>query len=223
MPNRAISSVPDSLSDRRTMTPSSTDSQLFDQFLAGDDRAFAELFDRHHHRMYLYCLKLVGSSDQAEDIVQEVWERVIRMRSNPQHVLNPTGFLLRITRNLSLNHLRDTKKLTPIDDVQEHKLPTVQMREKSELEELVVICLQKLPLEMREVLILYTYSGYRFDEIAEMMGKSVDAVRMRASRARAQLRTMILAMTEQSPTAQSPTAQSPTASNQPSGIQQERK
>lgn len=131
LPNRAISSVPDSLSDRRTMTPSSTDSQLFDQFLAGDDRAFVELFDRHHHRMYLYCLKLVGSSDQAEDIVQEVWERVIRMRSNPQHVLNPTGFLIRITRNLSLNHLRDTKKLTPIDDVQEHKLPTVQMREKS--------------------------------------------------------------------------------------------
>lgn len=183
------------------MPLSNPDTQLFDQFLAGDDRAFAELFDHHHHRLYLYCLKLVGSSDQAEDIVQEVWERVIRMRNNPQHVLNPTGFLLRITRNLSLNHLRDSKKLTPIDDVHEHNLPTVQLREKSELEELVVICLNKLPLEMREVLILYTYSGYRFDEIAEMMGKSVDAVRMRASRARAQLRTMILSMTEQNPTA----------------------
>ncbi|MBK8912815.1 MAG: RNA polymerase sigma factor [Chlorobi bacterium] len=188
------------------MPPSNPEAQLFDQFLAGDDRAFAELFDRHHHRLYLYCLKLVGSPDQAEDIVQEVWERVIRMRKNPQHVLNPTGFLLRITRNLSLNHLRDTKKLTPIDDVQEYKLPTVQMREQSELEELVVICLNKLPLEMREVLILYTYSGYRFDEIAEMMGKSVDAVRMRASRARAQLRTMILSMTEQNPTPHTPAA-----------------
>lgn len=194
------------------MPPSNLDTQLFDQFLAGDDRAFAELFDRHHHRLYLYCLKLVGSSDQAEDIVQEVWERVIRMRNNPQHVLNPTGFLLRITRNLSLNHLRDSKKLTPIDDVQEHNLPTVQLREKSELEELVVICLNKLPLEMREVLILYTYSGYRFDEIAEMMGKSVDAVRMRASRARAQLRTMILSMTEQNPTAYT----------QATGVQQEK-
>jgi len=183
------------------MSPSNPDAQLFDQFLAGDDRAFAELFDSHHHRLYLYCLKLVGNADQAEDIVQEVWERVIRMRKNPQHVLNPTGFLLRITRNLSLNHLRDTKKLTRLDDVLEHHLPTVQMREKSELEELVVICLNKLPLEMREVLILYTYSGYRFDEIATMMGKSVDAVRMRASRARAQLRTMILSMTDQNPTA----------------------
>jgi RNA polymerase sigma-70 factor (ECF subfamily) len=212
LPNRAISSATDALSDRRAMPPSNPDTQLFDQFLAGDDRAFAELFDRHHHRLYLYCLKLVGSPDHAEDIVQEVWERVIRMRSNPQHVLNPTGFLLRITRNLSLNHLRDTKKLTSIDDVQEHKLPTVQIREKSELEELVVICLNKLPIEMREVLILYTYSGYRFDEIAEMMGKSVDAVRMRASRARAQLRTMILSMTEQRPT----------ANNQTTSIQQEK-
>lgn len=212
LPNRAISSVTDSISERRIMPPSNLDTQLFDQFLAGDDRAFAELFDRHHHRLYLYCLKLVGSSDQAEDIVQEVWERVIRMRNNPQHVLNPTGFLLRITRNLSLNHLRDSQKLTPIDDVQEHNLPTVQLREKSELEELVVICLNKLPLEMREVLILYTYSGYRFDEIAEMMGKSVDAVRMRASRARAQLRTMILSMTEQNPTAYT----------QATGVQQEK-
>ncbi|KXK56912.1 MAG: RNA polymerase sigma factor [Chlorobi bacterium OLB7] len=57
------------------MPPSNPEAQLFDQFLAGDDRAFAELFDRHHHRLYLYCLKLVGSPDQAEDIVQEVWER----------------------------------------------------------------------------------------------------------------------------------------------------
>jgi RNA polymerase sigma-70 factor (ECF subfamily) len=181
-------------SEKSAPVAANADTELFDRFLAGDDRAFIELFDCHNHRLFLYCLKLVGDADQAEDLTQELWERVIRLRQKPQKVLNPTGFLLTIARNLCLNHLRSNRRTSSIEDVQESALPSASMREMSELEELVLIALNELPMEMREVLILYTYSGYRFDEIATMLGKSVDAVRMRASRARALLRKQILEM-----------------------------
>lgn len=191
---RVTSSKETDRSEKNAAIPTNSDAELFDRFLAGDDRAFIELFDGHNHRLFLYCLKLVGNADQAEDLTQELWERVIRLRQKPQKVLNPTGFLLTIARNLCLNHLRSQRRISSIDDLPENTLPSASMREMSELEELVLIALNELPMEMREVLILYTYSGYRFDEIATMLGKSVDAVRMRASRARALLRKQILEM-----------------------------
>jgi RNA polymerase sigma factor (sigma-70 family) len=65
-------------------------------------------------------------------------------------------------------------------------------REQSQLEELVIQSLPKLTFEFREILVLTAYCGYEYTEIAEMLGKSIDAVRMRTSRARAQLRTILL-------------------------------
>jgi DNA-directed RNA polymerase specialized sigma24 family protein len=59
------------------------------------------------------------------------------------------------------------------------------------MEELALTALDALPFETREILVLNLYAGYRFDEIAAMLGKSPDAIWARASRGRAQLRTII--------------------------------
>ncbi len=56
--------------------------------------------------------------------------------------------------------------------------------------------LEHLPLPQREVLILNAYSGYRFDEIAEMLGEPVGAIRTRAWRARVQLGRVVSALIE---------------------------
>src|SRR4051794_7272883 len=68
------------------------DALLFERHLDGDDSAFVELFNRHNHRLFVYCLKLVGSSEAAEDLTQELWEKVIRLRfSENAPVHNPGG------------------------------------------------------------------------------------------------------------------------------------
>ncbi len=64
------------------------------------------------------------------------------------------------------------------------------------MEELVMIAMERLPLDQREVLILYAYSGYKFEEIAQMVGESHGAVRTRAWRARRQLKRIIAALIE---------------------------
>ncbi len=171
------------------------DQALFARFLEGDDAAFMELFDRHTHRLYLYCLKFVNDRQRAEDLVQDLWERVIKLRAAGKSAPdNPVGLLVRIARNLCLNNIRDERSTSSLEDVPEWEHPSTTMRELTQHEELVVAALPRLPMQQREVLILHAYSGYRFDEIAEMLGEPVGAIRTRAWRARAQLGRIISAL-----------------------------
>ena len=180
-----------------TARPLSNDAQLFARFMEGDDTAFMEMFDRHTHKLYMYCLKFVGDRERAEDLVQDIWEKVIRMRGERREPLeNPVGFLVRMARNLCLNNIRDTRSATSLDDLPEGEHPSAGITEMSHHEELVVAALGRLPNAQREVLILNAYSGYRFDEIAEMLGEPVGAIRTRAWRGRTQLGRIISAMIE---------------------------
>lgn len=173
-------------------TPDASD---FARFLAGDDGAFMRMFDRHTHRLYLYCLKFLGDRGAAEDAVQDLWERVIRLRTTPREAPgNVLAYLYRIARNLCLNRLRDDKGHTSLDALPEHQHPHIGTRELTQHEELVIAALPRLQIAHREVLILNAYAGYRFEEIAEMLGEPVGAIRTRAWRARAQLGRIVSAL-----------------------------
>lgn len=167
------------------------DATLLNTFLTGEDDAFLVLFRRHNQRLFTYCLKIVGDQGLAEDVTQEMWERVIGLREKPQEVRNPVGLFLRIARNLCLDHLKKNRRLVPLDDSDEYNHPAGKGEELSELEEMAVAALDRLPFEYREVLVLNLYCGYRFDEIAVMMGKSSEAIWAQASRGRAQLRKIV--------------------------------
>jgi RNA polymerase sigma-70 factor (ECF subfamily) len=186
--------------EKRDMEPSqpkppSDDVQLFARFLGGDDTALVTIFDRHNHRLYLYCLQFVNDPNQAEDLTQELWERIIRLRSDRQiEVHNPLGLMLTIARNLCIDSMRKIRRHTDLDDLPETNHPVADIPELSHLEELVILALPHLPVPQREVLALHAYSGYRFDEIAQMLGEPVGAIRTRAWRARAHLGRIISAM-----------------------------
>ena len=181
----------------------SEDVVLFARFLEGDDQAFMELFHRHTPRLYVYCLKIVGDEESAQDIVQDVWERIARFRSQEKDVpKSPLGLLIRITRNLCLNHKRDRRPKIPLDDVQPGKEPQVFHNNLTEMEEAVIVGLDHLPEAQRELLVLYSYSGYSYEELAEMYDDTVGAIRTRAWRARVKLGRLIAALMEMGQDAQ---------------------
>ncbi|MBS1914237.1 MAG: RNA polymerase sigma factor [Bacteroidetes bacterium] len=171
-------------------TTTHDDAACFRLFLAGDDDAFAALFDRYNQRLYVYCHKFTGDAAKAADITQELWERVIRLRTAPQEVRNPGGFFLRIARNLCLNSMKRERRSMALDDLPDSEHPVQTQR--SELEEAIEEGLSRLSFEYREVLVLNAYCGYRFEEIAAMLGKRPETIWMRASRARAQLRKEVV-------------------------------
>jgi RNA polymerase sigma-70 factor (ECF subfamily) len=171
-----------------------SDAARFERFLAGENDAFVEIHRAYNRRLHLYCTKMIGNPTAAEDVVQELWERVIRMRESPSgQVRNPLGLLFTIARNCCLDYLKSPRRKTlALDDLGESAHP-VDRDSMSELEELALASLDALPFESREVLVLNLYAGYRFDEIATMLGKSPEAIWARASRARAQLRKIVAA------------------------------
>lgn len=171
------------------------DVTLFKRFLEGDDSAFMELFHRHTPRLYVYCLKIVGDQEIANDILQDVWERLARYRAHGKDAPNsPLGLLIRITRNLCLNHKRDRRPRLSLEEVAEWKEQRTYQNDMTEMEEAVIVALEHLPESQRELLILHAYSGYSYEEIAEMLDESVGAVRTRAWRARMKLGRMIAAL-----------------------------
>lgn len=171
----------------------SSEAETFRRFLLGDDTAFVELFDHYDRRLRMYCLKIVGNLDIAEDLTQELWERVIRMRANPTDVAEPARYLMRIARNLCLKHIGRRRPVSALDDLREADHPSVSPAEPSHLEELVRIALDQLPFEQREILVLHNYCGYSYDDIAELRGETLGSVKMRALRARGRIGRMISA------------------------------
>lgn len=171
------------------------DVELFRQFLLGSDEAFSTLYRRHTGRIQLYCRKMLGDTVSAKDIEQEVWIRVIDMRTKPPANLdNPIGLVVRIARNLCLDELkapRTTRRESMQNvDLSLYTIPPVYP-DRTSLEELALLCLNRLEITYREPLILHFYCNYSFEEIAGMLNISAEAIWKRASRGRKKLRTMM--------------------------------
>ncbi len=177
-----------------TSSAARDDAELFARFIEGDDAAFERLLERHNRRLYAYCLKMLGETEAARDVMQGLWERVIRMRESRSTLSNPLGMFVTILRNLSLNYKRDLRVHRSLDEVSESELPDVSIPEKSQMEELVIMALARLPMAQREVIVLTVYSGYSYIEVAAMLNASVDSVRMRAMRGRTHLARIIGAL-----------------------------
>ncbi|MFI5202804.1 MAG: RNA polymerase sigma factor [Candidatus Kapaibacterium sp.] len=178
----------------------------FQAFLAGDDAAFAPLYREVNPRLAAYCHKLAGSragstAPRAEDLMQELWERVIGLRSRgtaPPVVDSPLAFLFRIAKNLAVDEFRRRKNETPLAEDETngtyttHAIHSAEFEQSTDVEAIILEALEKLPAEDREVLVLNIYSGYNFGEIAEMLGTTVEAAWQRASRARMKLRKIVI-------------------------------
>lgn len=174
-------------------TAGTADAHLLERFLAGEDGALVELYDRHHRRLALYCAAMLGDRDAARDAMQDLWMRLLRLRTRrAQRIDNPIGFFFLIARNLCLNRIAARRHHITLAELPEDAHPCERLESQSDREEAVVAAMEALPFEQREVLVMNVYCGYRFDEIAAMVGCSPEAAWKRASRARRALRELIL-------------------------------
>jgi RNA polymerase sigma factor (sigma-70 family) len=175
---------------------------LFEKFLAGDNAAFAELYREMNPRLSAYCHKLAPG--KADDLMQELWERVIAMRSpssargGGRGVESPQAFLFRMLKNLAIDEHRKGKNEIAMNGEMAdgphatHPSHISSIEESSDIECIIIEALEKLSQDDREVLVLNIYSGYNFGEIAKMVGATPEAVWQRASRARVKLRKIVI-------------------------------
>jgi RNA polymerase sigma factor (sigma-70 family) len=163
------------------------DDRLVEMIREGHPCAFEVLFDRYQARLLAFCRNMLGSEQDAEDVLQEVFVAAHRAMLADERYINVRPWLYRIARNRSLNHLRKPAaegQDTMDDHVHSNGTTTAEhVQHREELRE-VLRDVGQLPETQRTALILREGDGLSYNEIAHAMGTTVPAVKSLLVRAR---------------------------------------
>lgn len=171
-----------------------TDTELYGLLqhnAAQAEQAFGELYARHQQWVFAYVLKVVGDEDDAKDVFQETFIRFVRSApSSKEAVANVPGLLMRIARNLCLNHVRDRKETVELDDL--HLVSDQRGHyERDELLGLISTALDTLDVEYREAFVMRLYHDMSYDEIAEITKTTVPTAKNRVWRAKERIKHLL--------------------------------
>jgi RNA polymerase sigma-70 factor (ECF subfamily) len=164
----------------------------------GDVGQLGILFERHHGRLYNYCLRLTGNAETSRDLVQEVFFRILKYRETYRDDGSFLPWFYRLARNACYDHLRGSGREVPADveameEVDPGPAPSEEAERRQEVR-LLSRALHRLPVDKRELLVMARFGALGYREIAETLGTSVGAVRVRVHRALKELRQVYLRM-----------------------------
>ena len=174
------------------------DLELIPRYKQGDLEALDLLVGRYRKQMFSYILNMMGSHGEADEIFQEVWLKVIR-KIDHYHNKNFFGWLIRITHNAVIDHIRRRKPNVSIDaesadgatlaDVLPDNGPAPHDNlQKKDIEQRVRDAVAMLPDNQREVFLLRTQTELPFKTIAEIQGISINTALARMQYALTKLR-----------------------------------
>jgi RNA polymerase sigma-70 factor (ECF subfamily) len=180
-----------------SVTTEPTDPELLDRMASGDREALAIIFRRHHGTVYRFSRQMLGSTEAAEDVTQDVFVALTKNagRFNPS-VASLSTYLYGIARHLVLQRYKRSRARVevsidamaredeaafstasdPAEDLSRAHA-TLQLRR----------AILRLPVHYREVVVLCELNGLSYEEAAAVAGCPVGTVRSRLSRARQML------------------------------------
>jgi RNA polymerase sigma factor (sigma-70 family) len=166
------------------------DAHLIAMARSGNPGAFETIVDRYQGRLLGFCRQMLGSTEDAEDVLQEVFVNAYRAMLADEREINLRPWLYRIARNRCLNHLRK-----PTADAQESMdmVPAVEasstaekVHNREEFRQLLSD-VKKLPETQRSALLLREMDALSYEEIAAAMETTVPSVKSLLVRARISL------------------------------------
>jgi RNA polymerase sigma-70 factor (ECF subfamily) len=178
------------------------DQELVTLYLSGDERAFEQLLHRHKRKVWSHIYLLVRDRELTEDIFQDVFIKVVNTlkegRYNEEGKFLP--WVMRIAHNLVIDHFRRNKKMPLVRSNDDHDVfatlaqPGKNMEQRLvnlQIDEDVRRLIDHLPEEQREVVMMRTYLGMSFKEIAEHTEVSINTALGRMRYALINMRKMI--------------------------------
>jgi RNA polymerase sigma-70 factor (ECF subfamily) len=170
---------------------------LVERAIGRDAEAFGELYDMHVVRVYRHIYYLVNSVSEAEDLTAQTflqaWEAVDRYEDRGVPFVS---WLLRIAHNLAISHLRSRREGNQLHEGlmdQDSLRNPEKVTERQADEERVRQAVLRLGHEQRQVIILRFVEELEYPEVADIVGKSVAAVRVIQHRALCALRKLMKA------------------------------
>ena len=178
------------------------DSLLIQNYINGDERALATLINRHNQRLSSFIYSKVNDREITEDIFQDTFIKVIRTlkkgRYNEEGKFLP--WVMRIAHNLIIDHFRKNRRMPYFEGtstfdifsvIHDEKLNIEKQLIKNQIDEDLVLLIEELPSEQRDVLVMRMYKDMSFKEISENTGVSINTALGRMRYALINLRKII--------------------------------
>ncbi len=151
------------------------------------------------NKLYRFAFRLLGNNEEAKDIVQEVFIKVWNGREQLDQIQNMEAWCMRITKNLSLDRLRQQQR-RPTDSIEKgmhishSSLSPAESTELSESVKRIGELMAELPEKQRQVMHLRDIEGYSYNEICEILEIDMSQVKVSLFRARNAVREKLQKM-----------------------------
>jgi RNA polymerase sigma-70 factor (ECF subfamily) len=182
-----------------------TDEALMLSFREGDARAFEEIVSRHRRGLFNFLLRSVQNRSRAEELLQEVFLRVVRSKDRYEKTAKLTTWLYTIARNLCVDESRRAKfrrtvsldaprrgaeddSPAMVDTVAADQVATDEAAAAPQIRQRMAKAIDQLPDDQREVFLMRQINGLSFKEIGEIVGAPENTVKSRMRYALEKLR-----------------------------------
>ena len=187
-------------------TDTSPDETLMLAYVAGDAAAFDALYARHRGGLYRYFLHHLRGAGAADELFQDVWTSVIRVRATYAPTARFSTWLYTLAHNRMVDHWRASARMTTVsiddddDDAARGEIEGIAAMLTDEPETRaaageigarIATALASLPAQQREAFLLQYEGGHSLAEIAEVTGAGAETVKSRLRYASAKLRAVL--------------------------------
>ncbi len=165
-----------------------SDEELMSQVRNGIGEMLGVLFERYHVPLFNFYLKLTGERMVSEDLVQEVFFRILKYRHSYRADTPFRAWMYQIARNARIDHFRKQRSETSWEPEMSPVIEPVDTAQQSQEAILLHRALTQLSDDKREVLVLSRFQDLKYEEIAQLLGCEVGTVKTRVHRALQELR-----------------------------------
>lgn len=175
----------------------SSDLILAQSAAKGDMKAFEEIYNRHHRRVYSLCLRMLQNTAEAEDLTQEVFIQLYRKIGSFRGDSAFTTWLHRLTVNQVLMHFRKRtvkfEKTTEEGETPVQIVPGTENSGKMPIVDKIALenAIAQLPTGYKNVFVLHDVEGYEHEEVAKILGCSVGTSKSQLHKARLKMRKLL--------------------------------
>jgi RNA polymerase sigma-70 factor (ECF subfamily) len=175
----------------------SSDLILTQSAAKGDMKAFEEIYNRHHRRVYSLCLRMLQNTAEAEDLTQEVFIQLYRKIGSFRGDSAFTTWLHRLTVNQVLMHFRKRtvkfEKTTEEGETPVQIVPGTENSGKMPIVDKIALenAIAQLPTGYKNVFVLHDVEGYEHEEVARILGCSVGTSKSQLHKARLKMRKLL--------------------------------
>ena len=172
-----------------------TDAEVIASVLGGQTEAFGQLVARYQRSLYRHAVAMVLDHDAAADMVQDAFVRAYTRLRDCREPERFRAWIFQTLRNRCLDYLKEAQRRTvtldAASDVEDGADGPGVLVERSRLRSEIARALAQLPAAQREAFVMHYVDGMPYEAMADLLGTSVSAAKMRALRAREMLSALL--------------------------------